>query len=65
MGKFYIYTQILQGNVLFSGKIYTVVKIFTRPPVVTAATNFKSEYFLYQITKKNIPIEIKIYKSPY
>ena len=42
MGKFYIYTQILQGNVLFSGKIYTVVNIFTRLLVVTAATNFKS-----------------------
>ena len=64
MGKFYIYMQILQGNLLFSGKIYTIVNIFTRLPVVTAATNFKSEYFLYQI-KKNIPIEIKIYKSPY
>ena len=39
MGKFHISTQILQGNALFSGKIYTVVNIFTRPPVVTVATN--------------------------
>ena len=42
MGKFHIYMQILQGNALFSGKIYTVGNIFTRPPVVTVATNFKS-----------------------
>ena len=42
MGKFRIYTQILQGNALFSGKNYTVGNIFTRPPVVTVATNFKS-----------------------
>ena len=32
----------MQGNALFSGKIYTVDNIFTRPPVVTVATNFKS-----------------------
>ena len=42
MGKFHIYTQNLQGNALFSGKIYTVGNIFTRPPVVTVVKNFKS-----------------------
>ena len=42
MGKFHVYTQNLQGKALFSGKIYTVGNIFTRPPVVTVATNFKS-----------------------
>ena len=40
MSKFHISTKILQGDVLFSGKIYTAGKIFTRPPVVT---NFKSD----------------------
>ena len=34
--------QILQRNALLSGKIYTAGKKFTRPPVVTVATNFKS-----------------------
>ena len=43
MGKFHIYTQSLKENALFSGKFYTVGNIFTRPPVVTVATNFKSE----------------------
>ena len=42
MSKFHISTQILQGNALFSGKIYTAGIIFTRPPVATVATNFKS-----------------------
>ena len=42
MGKFHICTQMLQGNALFSGKIYIVGKISTRPPVVTVVTNFKS-----------------------
>ena len=42
MGNFHIYTQILQGYALFSGKIYTIGNIFTRPPGVTVATNFKS-----------------------
>ena len=42
MGKFYILTQILQGNALFTGKIYTARKFFTRPPVVTVVTNYKS-----------------------
>ena len=35
MGQFYILTQILQGNGLSTGKIYTAGKFFTRPPVVT------------------------------
>ena len=43
MGKFRIYTQILQGNALFSGKNYTVGNIFTQAPVVMVAKNFKSE----------------------
>ena len=34
--------QIVQGNPSFSGKIYTADKNFTRPPVATVATNFKS-----------------------
>ena len=43
MRKFHICTQILQGNILFSEKIYTAWKYFTQPPVVTVATNFKSD----------------------
>ena len=39
MRKFYISTQILHGNALFSGRIYTSGIFFTRPPVVTS---FKS-----------------------
>ena len=42
MGKFYIFTQTLQENALFTGKIYTARKYFTRPPVATVVTNFKS-----------------------
>ena len=42
MGKFHICTQNLQENALFYGKNYTTGKIFTRPPVATVATNFKS-----------------------
>ena len=43
MSKFHICTQILQGNALFSGKIYTAGKFLTQPPVETVTTNFKSE----------------------
>ena len=50
MGKFHIHTQILQGNALFSGKIYTNVNVFTRPPVVMVATN------LLQTSAKNLQI---------
>ena len=42
LSKFHIFTQILQGNTLFSGKIYTAGKKFTRPLVATVVTNFKS-----------------------
>ena len=34
---------------LFSGKIYTSDKNFTRPPVATVATNSKSGYFIGQV----------------
>ena len=33
----------MQEIALFSGKIYTVGKNFTRPPVVTIATNLNSD----------------------
>ena len=39
MSEFHISMQIMQEIALFSGKIYTVGKNFTRPPVVTIATN--------------------------
>ena len=39
MSIFHISMQILRGTTLFSGKIFTARKNFTRPPV---ATNFKS-----------------------
>ena len=42
MSDFHIFTQILPGNSLFSGKIYTTGKLFTRRPVVMVVTNFKS-----------------------
>ena len=48
MGKFHIHTQIYWGNALFSGKNYTVGNSFTRPPVMTVATNFKSVLALCQ-----------------
>ena len=38
-----MHAQILQGNALFSGKIYTAGKILTQPPVATLMANFKSE----------------------
>ena len=41
MSVFHISRQILQRNALFSGKIYRAGKKFTRPLVVTVATNFK------------------------
>ena len=56
MSKFHISSQILQGNALFSGKIYTGGKKFTRPPVVTVATNFKSggyhQYKTYRLLRE-------------
>ena len=42
-------SKILKGNALFSGKIYTAAKKFTRPPVATVVTNFKSEEMVLQI----------------
>ena len=39
MGKFYILAQILQGNALFTGKIYTTGNFFTWLPVETVETN--------------------------
>ena len=45
MSKFHIFAQILQRNASFSGKIYTGGKNFTRPPVATVVTNFKSDYY--------------------
>ena len=53
MSKLHTSTQILQGNALFSGKIYTAGNIFTRPPVVTVAKNFKSVSY---ITESHDPL---------
>ena len=50
MGKLYIFTKNLQGNALFSG-IYTAGKKFTRPAVVTVATNFKSVLVSYLVNR--------------
>ena len=65
MGNFHIYTQILQGYALFSGKIYTIGNIFTRPPVVTVATNFKSvcRYRAARAAKKRKKKNYKIQKD--
>ena len=41
--------QNIEETALFYGKIYTADKNFTRPPVATVATNFKSG----QMAKKN------------
>ena len=38
-----VFAKYVKKTVLFSGKIYTADKNFTRPPVATVATNFKSE----------------------
>ena len=50
MGKFHIHTQILQGDALFSGKIYTVGNIFKQSPVVTVTINFKSALHRHPFT---------------
>ena len=42
MCKSCTYTHIMQEIALFSRIIYTVGKNFTRPPVVTVATNLNS-----------------------
>ena len=36
----------LRKRVVFWKKIYTAGNIFTRPPVVTVATNFKSVFYI-------------------
>ena len=41
--KVFVNLQNVQETALFSGKIYTADKNFTRPPVATVATNSKSE----------------------
>ena len=48
MSKFHISKQILQGNALFSAKNYTSEKNFIQPPVATAATSFKSDYWSHE-----------------
>ena len=40
----------IEETVLFYGKIYTADKNFTRPPVATVATNFKSAWPKSRIT---------------
>ena len=44
---------------LFPGKIYTAGTKFTRPPVVTVATNFKSVHIMWgvvEVLPKSCPI---------
>ena len=48
--KVFVNLQNVQETALFSGKIYTVDKKFTRPPVATVATNSKSVYGLFKAT---------------
>ena len=60
-GKFHISTQILRGNTLFSVKIYTAGKFFTRPPV---ATNFKSVGFLRKFHAKSDHIKLSLSLPP-
>ena len=43
MKKVSVNLQNIEETVLFSGKIYTDDKTFTRPPVATVATNSKSD----------------------
>ena len=51
--KFYIAVclnlQNMWETALFSGKVYTADKNFTRPPVVTVATNSKSGTAMYSL----------------
>ena len=49
MSEYHISTQVLHGNALFSGKIFTAGQNFTRPPVVTVVTNINSGSILYQL----------------
>ena len=48
MYKSCIPTQIMQDIALFPRKIYTAGTNFTRPPVVTAATNLNSSYLILE-----------------
>ena len=41
--------QNMEETALFSGKIYTADKTFTRPPVATVATNSKSALYIVLI----------------
>ena len=52
--KLHTSTLILQEHALFSGKIYTAGKFFTRPPVVTVATNFKSGCAKFALLAKEV-----------
>ena len=47
----------MEETALFSGKIYTADKNFTRPPVATVATNSKSVRFLSQLCAKTTKIQ--------
>ena len=40
----------MEETALFSGKIYTADKNFTRPPVAAVATNFKSDYTIIKVS---------------
>ena len=44
--------QIMQEIALFSGKIYTAGTNFTRPPVVTVATNLNSASQVFLLARK-------------
>ena len=49
MSKFHISMQILHGNALLSGEIYTAGKVFARAPIMMVMTNIKSENLWYVI----------------
>ena len=48
----------MQEIALFSGKIYTVGKNFTRPPVVTVATNLNSDVDAYKRVGADLETEV-------
>ena len=50
---------------LFSGKIYTAGKYFTRPLVVTVATNFNSVWLMYSIFSMFSVLSMFSELSPY
>ena len=49
--------QIMREIALFSGKIYTAGTNFTRPPVVTVATNLNSD-LTFEIDYKSFPLAV-------